>query len=493
MGTEREGINFTSLGSGDEAQDQISLENADSGWLESFKNIRSEPWFQVFLISFVCFCCPGIYNALGGMGGSGQVDPTVAANATVALLSTSAISAVFFVAPLYELIGPNICVLIGGWTYALYSGSLLNYNHHQNSTFVIVSGAILGIGASFLWVPQGVIMTTYINESQKGRSIAVFWIIFNLGGTIGSLASFGLNYHSSVGTVSDFTYIAYIVIMLSGWLLGSLLLCPAAKLNYKYQGERNSAVAKRYQGISLKKIIEMVKLALSILCDWNIIFLLPMFLYANVFYSYQQNIVNGSTFNIRTRSLNGALYWFAQIFGGITMGALLDTRHLNRRKRALMGWAVLSIFGMVVWGGGYKFQLWSSKRILDGHKQDLDFTDKQAIGPMFLYIFYGMFDALWQAYSYWIIGTKSNAPVINAILVGAYKTCQATGGAMAWRLNALGMAPMSQLALNWALTMAALVCVLPGVYKITDSNVKETGQETENIEGHTIIVLAKNS
>lgn len=28
-----------------------------------------------------------MYNALGGLGGSGQVDPTVAANATVALLS----------------------------------------------------------------------------------------------------------------------------------------------------------------------------------------------------------------------------------------------------------------------------------------------------------------------------------------------------------------------------------------------------------------------
>jgi predicted MFS family arabinose efflux permease len=35
---------------------------------------------------------------------------------------------------------------------------------------------VLGVGASFLWVAQGAIMTTYVPESQKGRAIAAFWI-----------------------------------------------------------------------------------------------------------------------------------------------------------------------------------------------------------------------------------------------------------------------------------------------------------------------------
>lgn len=47
--------------------------------------------------------------------------------------------------------------LLGGWSYALYSGALLCYNHTQNSVFVIASGAILGVGASFLWVAQGAV------------------------------------------------------------------------------------------------------------------------------------------------------------------------------------------------------------------------------------------------------------------------------------------------------------------------------------------------
>jgi MFS family permease len=434
-----------------------------------------DPWCQILLISLVCFCCPGMYNALGGMGGSGQVDPTVAANATVALLSTGAVTALFLVGPAYDLLGPRISLLCGGWTYALYSGSLLNFNHHQNAGFVIAAGALLGLGAAFLWIPQGVIMTTYVPENQKGRAIAVFWIIFNLGGGIGSLASFGINFHSKVGTVSDSTYIAYIVIMLFGWIMGSLFLCPPASLNRKYHGERVSKVSREYEKLTVHKIKATVKFAFNTLSDWKLLALLPMFFYANVFYSYQQNSVNGHTFNIRTRSLNGALYWFAQMFGGFVMGGILDWNKFDRKHRAIVGWGVLFVTGMVIWGGGYQFQLWADARTAAGHVQDIDFMDSVYIGPMFLYIFYGAYDAFWQSYCYWMIGTKSNSPAVNGILVGSYKAMQATGGAMAWRINALKVAPMKQLAMNWGLTAGTLAVAIPAVINVTSTSVYDDG------------------
>ena len=34
-------------------------------------------WTQIVLVSLICFCLPGLYNAISGMGGSGQLDPTV--------------------------------------------------------------------------------------------------------------------------------------------------------------------------------------------------------------------------------------------------------------------------------------------------------------------------------------------------------------------------------------------------------------------------------
>ncbi|GAP89459.1 putative major facilitator superfamily general substrate transporter [Rosellinia necatrix] len=426
----------------------------------------AHPWTQILLISAICFCLPGIYNALSGIGGSGQVDPTVAANATVALLSTTAATALFIAGPIFSWVGPRICFLIGGWTYALYTGSLLHFNHYANGAFVIASGAILGIGASFIWIVHGAIMTTYVDESQKGRAIAVFWIIFNLGGGIGSLVSFGLNYHSKSGTVTDSTYIALLVIMVFGYFLG-FFICSPSRIR----------LAQLHNAVETEKrtVKGTLTMAIKTITKWRVACMIPLFYSANVFYSYQQNEVNGRTFNIRTRSLNGALYWIAQMLGGLIIGLLLDMPWFRRSIRARIGWAVLVVAGTTIWGGGYAFQLWENKRIAAGLIQDIDYTQGNiSTGPIILYIFYGGYDALWQGFAYWLIGTESNSSARAAILVGAYKTFQATGGAMAWRINALHVSALTQLGMNWGLCVGSLLVVLPTVWTVSDHTTAES-------------------
>jgi MFS family permease len=338
----------------------------------------------------------------------------------------------------------------------------------SNGAFVIAAGAILGVGASFLWVSQGAIMTTYVPESQKGRAIAAFWIIFNLGGGVGSLASFGLNYHSKSGTVSDGTYVALMVIMAAGWLMGTLVCPPkavrVAELETTPEGEQGWRKA--------------ALLTVRTICNWRILSILPLFFCANVFYSYQQNFVNGRMFNIRSRSLNGALYWIAQMFGGLIMGLLLDMPWFSRPIRARIAWAFVFVTGMAIWGGGYAFQKWADKRLAMGHEQDIDYTHGGiSVGPMFLYIFYGGFDAFWQSFCYWLMGAQSNSPAVTAILVGAYKTLQATGGAMAWRLNALGKPPMTQFAMDWGLCMGSLAIAVPSVLAVTITSTNEEARQ----------------
>ncbi|RWA06808.1 hypothetical protein EKO27_g8284 [Xylaria grammica] len=444
-------------------QGEGGFDQPHSGKLVRF---YAHPWTQILLISLICFCLPGIYNALTGIGGSGQVDPTVAANATVALLSTTAATALFIAGPIFSWVGPRICFLIGGWTYALYSGSLLHFNHYAQGAFVIASGAILGIGASFIWIVQGAIMTTYVDESQKGRAIAVFWIIFNLGGGIGSLVSFGLNYHSTSGTVTDSTYVALLVIMVFGYFLGFFICSPSrirlAQLHDAVETEKRS----------VKGTLVM---AVQTITKWRVVCMIPLFYSANVFYSYQQNEVNGRTFNIRTRSLNGALYWIAQMLGGLIIGLILDMPWFSRSMRARIGWAVVIVTGMSIWGGGYAFQLWENKRVAAGLVQDIDYTQSSiSAGPIILYTVYGGYDALWQGFAYWLIGTESNSSARAAILVGAYKTFQAAGGAMAWRINALHTSPLTQLGMNWGLCIGSLVIVLPMVWTVSDHTAVES-------------------
>ena len=70
--------------------------------------------------------------------------------------------------------------------------------HENAGPFNIASGAILGIGAGLLWTAQGSLMLAYPTENNKGKFIAIFWSIFNLGGVVGAAVSLGQNYDSSV-------------------------------------------------------------------------------------------------------------------------------------------------------------------------------------------------------------------------------------------------------------------------------------------------------
>jgi hypothetical protein len=45
----------------------------------------ASPATQLVIVAFVCFLCPGMFNALSGMGGGGQVSAKAADEANIAL------------------------------------------------------------------------------------------------------------------------------------------------------------------------------------------------------------------------------------------------------------------------------------------------------------------------------------------------------------------------------------------------------------------------
>jgi hypothetical protein len=61
--------------------------NLPQGWMYRQRKIGSLllPWYaspkvQLLMVSMVCFLCPGMFNALGGLGGGGKADATLADN-----------------------------------------------------------------------------------------------------------------------------------------------------------------------------------------------------------------------------------------------------------------------------------------------------------------------------------------------------------------------------------------------------------------------------
>jgi MFS family permease len=166
------------------------LQNAVNEVLVTFLGYKF-PWFasppvQLVIVSFVCFMCPGMFNALNGMGGGGQLDPTANNKANTALYSTFAVVG-FFAGTFTNKLGIRTALSFGGIGYSVYVASYLSYNHTKNLGFTTFAGALLGVCAGLLWCAQGAIMMSYPPEESKGRYISWFWMIFNLGAVIGSL------------------------------------------------------------------------------------------------------------------------------------------------------------------------------------------------------------------------------------------------------------------------------------------------------------------
>jgi len=148
----------------------------------------ADPFVQVTLVAFISFLCPGMWNALNGLGGGGLVDAKPANNANVALYSTFAVVG-FFAGIATNKLGIRATLSLGGFGYALYSSSLLCYKHTGNSGFLIFAGIQLGICAGIFWVAQGMVMLSYPTEQSKGKYIAWSWMVYNMGAVIGSIVS----------------------------------------------------------------------------------------------------------------------------------------------------------------------------------------------------------------------------------------------------------------------------------------------------------------
>jgi MFS family permease len=182
---------------------QAASESADSdtpgfrpkGWM--YKTVRiagvdlwyASPKVQLLMVSIVCFLCPGMFNALTGLGGGGQVSNEAQDHANTALYSTFAVIG-FFAGTFANRLGLRLTLSIGGLGYCVYAASFLCYSHTQNMPFVVFAGALLGLCAGLLWAAQGSIMMSYPPEQSKGRYISWFWVIFNMGAVIGSLVSY---------------------------------------------------------------------------------------------------------------------------------------------------------------------------------------------------------------------------------------------------------------------------------------------------------------
>ncbi|CAL1696861.1 unnamed protein product [Somion occarium] len=417
------------------------------------KGVYYNPVVQVWLLGFVCFMCPGLFNALNGLGGGGQVDPTTGANANSALYSTFAFFA-FFAGSINNVLGSRLTLLLGSTGYALYIGSYLAVNIHPNAGgFVVAAGAILGICAGMLWTAQGSLMLAYPTESEKGKFIGIFWSVFNLGSVVGASVSLGQNYHNTANSVGNGTYIGFLILTLIGVVIPLFMADP----NKMVRSDGSKVASPRHPSWTS----EFWDLWVALRTDPYIILLFPMFFASNWFYTWQFNDFNLALFNIRTRSLNNLVYWLAQIIGSVSIGFLLDQRGLSRRVRAFSGWCILLFMVLVVHIWAFFYQKHYTRETVEAR---IDIFDHAYLGRVLFYICCGLLDSMWQTCAYWLMGAMSNDPAKLAHFTGFYKSIQSAGAAGVWRADAIGVPYMNLFISTWALLLAGLVFALPMIH-----------------------------
>ncbi|EHY51974.1 hypothetical protein HRR83_003464 [Exophiala dermatitidis] len=409
----------------------------------------SAPMVQIVVVGFILFLNPGMYNALAGLGGAGQVDATAQNNAGIALHTTFAVIG-FVVGIAHNYLGTKWTMAVGGIGYCVYSAAFLCYNHTRNEGFVIFSGALLGFCAAFLWCAQGVVMMSYPTESQRGRAISITWLLFNLGAVIGAAVSLGQNWRVKAGHVTDGTYVGFIVLEATGALL-CCFLTPSEKII-------------RADGTKVQKVVhpglkaDIVGLYTTLVRDPWILLLFPMFFASNYFYTYQFNDVNAYYFSTRTRAFNNIFYWITQIIGALAFGAFLDWTRFSRRVRAQMAWCILFTLVMAVWGGGFAFLKKTNRHI---KSPKLDLFDRDYVWYLFLYMAYGLLDSLWQVFCYYTMGAMSNDPRKLAYYAGFYKSIQAVGATTISKLDADKVPFSINFGTSWGLMAGGLVIAFP--------------------------------
>ncbi|KAF1839647.1 MFS general substrate transporter [Decorospora gaudefroyi] len=447
----------------------------------------ASPESQLILVSFVCFLCPGMFNAVNGIGAAGLDDDAKASNASNTTLYATFAVVGFFAGTVTNVLGIRIALSFGGLGYCVYVSSYLCFNITQNLGYVVFAGFLLGCCAGVLWSAQGAIMMSYPPEKLKGRYISWFWIVFNMGAVIGGLVQLALNFDKREGkkaAVTNGTYVGFMILT----FLGACLSWTLIDAKHVIRRDGTKIILMKHPTWQS----EILGLWETLWTDPYIIFLFPMFFASNWFYTYQFNDVNYAQFNVRTRALNNTLYWLAQIMGAGVFGFALDFSNIRRTTRAKVAWVVMFVLTFAVWGGGYAFQRQYTRENVRGY---YDWTDSGYGGPMVLYISYGFYDAAWQTCVYWFMGAISNNSRKLANFAGFYKGIQSAGAAIVFRLDGYKKPYMDIFLSSWILLAGSLVVALPVMLvKIKDTvpieeDLRFTDETIEDVMGQRDVYL----
>ncbi|KAL3471037.1 MFS general substrate transporter [Aspergillus californicus] len=424
----------------------------------------SRPFNQNFIMGWILFALPGIYLALTGLGaGGGRPSSQRVASLTNSILYGIYTLAGWCAGSALNYLGPKWTVVLGGFGYPFYVGSLWYYDKVGHEAFPLFGGALLGVTAALLWTTSGFIQFAYAEENDKAKYITIQWVLNSFGGTVGALVAFGANIHQFEATgVSTGVWIAFILIMCCA-LVAAVFLIIHPRDVVRDDGRHLATFKEPSIGEEMKGIF-------SVLTDPRIIILLPAMFVAEMCLAVFSS-VNGYYFNLRTRSLNNVLFQAIMIPTPILLNTVLSSFHLpTRRARGLAGTIIVGVLSTACMAS---LLGWLKHYGVDRNEPApaIDWTDPAFSSLVFIYLLNGMVYACFQIMVQWVLGALTNDPALCARYAGAFKGTVSLGMCISFTMDSQGVSYVAQTIVQLVLYVVGVVCMgVVVVFYVRDTN-----------------------
>ncbi|CAG8898073.1 unnamed protein product [Penicillium egyptiacum] len=435
---------------------------------------------QIIIVGLVAFCEPGIWTALNNLGAGGNAKPYLnnAANAlTYGLMSVGC----FLAGGVTNKITAKWTLFIGAAFYTPYAAGLYCNNRYGNEWFLLLGAALCGIGASLLWASEAAIAVGYPEEEKRGRYVAIWMSIRQMGPLVGGAISLALNVNTAhVGKVTYTTYLGLVAISSLGAPFALLLSQPQDVI--RSNGTKIPYMKKTSFAIEARAIWKQ-------LSNKYMLLLIPVFLAGQFGTTYQGNYLT-TYFTVRSRALASFLTAVVGATANVVTGIFLDLKFLSRETRS----KVVYIFVLVFVTGSWTWNaIVQTKLSQMAEPPAFDLGD----GPFFnsaftVYIFFRFFYEVLQTYIYWLMaeikGAQGDGDIART--TGILRSWESIGSTIAYAVGATHWPNLNQMALGfslWGFTIPFTLLAVFGNWNVSDTLVEEQ-TDSSSLEAQQVVI-----
>ncbi|RDW62060.1 hypothetical protein BP6252_11493 [Coleophoma cylindrospora] len=498
-----------------ESSTSADLERSSTDWYYHgirLKNYRT-PMTQVVLIGLIAFMTVGMSSALNGAGGGGLLNTQQSTNANVAVYSTFAALA-FFAGTIYNRVGIRVCLMFGGFGYAFLESAYFATAHigDRATAFIVVAGCVEGLSAAMLWTAQGAVTMGYPCEDEKGKAFAVFWTIFQMGGVIGSIIPICLNWNSKAGTVSDATVrdpsLTSLRVSQSGnpqpMRIPAELIRAHATVHHLHRHHalrvpapaaadplgQSRAQGQHRRGAPQRAHVELgnpraPQRSRARQVDHHA---LPLLHRLQLVLHLPEERLQRAFLHAAHPLLQWPLVELRQHGGRLAHGAVAGFPASQIQPDAEgADWVGVFVRGHACDLGGWV-------GVCEGYGAS---TESRRYAPyIIIYVFWSLYDGIFQAYAYWLLGSLSNNSARLSHYSGWYKSLQSAGAAVVWRLDGIKISYVSMYLSTWIILLGSIACTTwvawtkvkehsedEGVMIVAERSEEERGDEAVSLAG----------